>query len=286
MPILTLLTDFGTRDHFVAAVKGSLLKALPDLQLIDITHEVAPFNVAQAAYLIRNVYADFPPGSIHLIGVDIEFKPGRRHVAARLDDHFFLCSDNGVLTLLAQEARAEKIVEITAFPEYEKSIFPLRDRFTRVAAHLAKGGALEEIGRRIETLRDSKTLKPVAEARRIKGSILYIDRFGNAVTNITQTLIRKVGRGRKFNIQARNYSFNRIYSRYGEIEGFEHSLDQLSDGKKLALYNSSGFLELSIYRSNLDTVGGAATLFGLQYRDTVTVDFLKSGSRYNRTITI
>lgn len=258
----------------MAAVKGSLLKALSGIQLVDITHEIAPFNVAQAAYTISNVYADFPEGSIHLIGVDAEFKPGRPHVVARVDGHFFICSDNGVLSLLTQAIRPEKVVEITAFKAQQNSIFPVRDIFTKAAAHLARGGALEVIGRKRNALRDLKTLKPVAETRKIKGSIIYIDNFGNAVTNITKALIQKVGRTRKFAIHARGHTFDRIYSRYGEIELFENALDQLSDGKKLALYNSSGFLELSIYRSNLDTVGGAATLFGLQYRDTVSVDFL------------
>ncbi len=273
MPILTLLTDFGTKDHFVAAVKGRLIKAIPKIKLIDITHEVAPFNIVEAAYIIRNVYANFPKKTIHLIGVDAEFQPGKQHLVVFLDDHFFICSDNGVLTLLTQEIAAEKTIAITAFEELKRSVFPVRDVFTQAAAHIAGGGSLEAMGQPISELRDLKIPNPVVGEDQIKGIIIYVDHFGNAVTNITEKLVREVGHARKFKIHARSCTFDRIYSRYSDIEPIENRSDGLSDGKKLALYNSSGFLELSIYRSDSATVGGAATLFGLQHRDSVGIRF-------------
>ncbi|MEH0007629.1 MAG: SAM-dependent chlorinase/fluorinase [Flavobacteriales bacterium] len=273
MPILTLSTDFGTKDHFVAALKGSLIQAIPDIKLVDITHEIAPFNVVEAAYIIRNAYASFPKKSIHLVGVDAEFQPGKQHVVVVLDDHFFICSDNGVLTWLAQEIAAEKMIAITAFEELKNSVFPVRDVFTKVAAHIAGGGTLDAMGHRIDRLRDLKIPTPIVGKDQIQGRVIYVDHFGNAVTNITEKLIRGVGRSRKLEIHARSCTFDRIYNRYGDIERLESHSDGLSDGKKLALYNSSGLLELSIYRSNSATVGGAATLFGLQYRDSVGIQF-------------
>ena len=156
-----------------------------------------------------------------------------------------------------------------------ESNFPVLDVFVKVAGHLARGGTLEVIGKTIGEIKQIKELEPNhnEELNQIKGNVLYIDNYGNVITNISKKLFDKVGKGRKFVIRARTASFEEIFNTYSEAVNFE--VDQLNreDGKKLAIFNSGGYIELAIYKSNPSTVGSASTLFGLEYRDTVTVTF-------------
>ena len=274
MSIITLTTDFGEKDHFAGAVKGAIYTELPTARIVDITHTVAPFHITEASYIIKNAYKSFPPGSIHIIGVDSELTPENKHIALKLDDHYFICANNGILSLIASEYVPEKIVEINIHNKVESN-FPVLDVFVKVAGHLARGGTLEVVGKTIGEIKQIKELEPYhnEELNQIKGNVLYIDNYGNVITNISKKLFDKVGKGRKFVIRARTASFEEIFNTYSEAVNFE--VDQLNreDGKKLAIFNSGGYIELAIYKSNPSTVGSASTLFGLEYRDTVTVTF-------------
>lgn len=274
MSIITLTTDFGEKDHFAGAVKGAIYSELPTARIVDITHSVAPFHITEAAYIIKNAYKSFPEGSIHIIGVDSELTPENKHLALKLDGHYFICANNGILSLIASEYVPEKIVEINIHNNVESN-FPVLDVFVKVAGHLARGGTLEVIGKTISEIKQLKEVEPHynAELSQIKGNVIYIDNYGNVITNISRKLFQKVGKGRKFIIRARTASFDEIFNTYSEAINFE--VDQLNreDGKKLAIFNSGGYIELAIYKSNPSTVGSASTLFGLEWRDTVTVNF-------------
>lgn len=274
MSIITLTTDFGEKDHFAGAVKGAIYSELPTARIVDITHSVAPFHITEAAYIIKNAYKSFPEGSIHIIGVDSELTPENKHIALKLDGHYFICANNGILSLIASEYVPEKIVEINIHNNVESN-FPVLDVFVKVAGHLARGGTLEVIGKTISEIKQLKEVEPHynAELSQIKGNVIYIDNYGNVITNISRKLFQKVGKGRKFIIRARTASFDEIFNTYSEAINFE--VDQLNreDGKKLAIFNSGGYIELAIYKSNPSTVGSASTLFGLEWRDTVTVNF-------------
>ena len=113
-----------------------------------------------------------------------------------------------------------------------------------------------------------------SDQNQIKGNVIFIDNYGNVVTNISKKLFDKIGKGRKFSMQARTATFSEIYSTYSEAINFDSEMISREDGKKLAIFNSGGYIELAIYKSNPSTVGSAASLFGLEYRDTVTVNFL------------
>jgi len=275
MPIITLTTDFGTKDHFVAAVKGAIYSELKSAIVVDISHQIDAFNISETAYILNNSYKSFPEGTIHIIGVDSELNAENKHIALLLDHHYFICPDNGLIGMIASKIKPKKIVEITIHDTLPTS-FPVLDVFVKVACHIARGGKLEVIGKPIDNIKKLVELSPIInkEKNEIKGHIIYIDNYGNLVTNITQSMINEVARDRTFEISARGYTFNKILKKYSDIVDFSIPKTQRQDdGKKLAIINSSGFLELAIYRSNIKSFGGAASLLGLKYRDNVTIKF-------------
>ncbi len=275
MAIITLTTDFGEKDHFAAAVKGATYSELEDVKIVDISHWVSPFHIMEAAYIIQNAYSSFPAGTIHIIGIDSELNPENKHIAVLLDGHYFICANNGIISMLANEIKPEKIVEINI---HDKVItnFPVLDVFVKVACHIARGGTLEVIGKQIDTIKELRGIRPTInqEATQIMGSVIYIDNYGNVITNITKSKFEEIAKGRSFKITARTANFSTIHSHYSDAINFDIPAQKRDeDGKKIALWNSSNYLELSIYKSNPATVGSAKSLFGLQYRDTVTINF-------------
>ena len=275
MPIITLTTDFGTKDHFVGAVKGAIYNELQDVRIVDISHHVTPFGITEAAYILKNSYQNFPDNTIHIIGVDSEISIENKPIAIELDNQFFICCDNGIISMITNEINPDKIVEITIHNTGE-SKFTILDAFVRVACHIARGGKLEVVGKQIEEIKKLYEIQPLinVEENKIVGSIIYIDNFGNVISNISEKVFQNVGKGREFEVVARNYTFNEIHKKYNDIVDYSISIDKRQDdGKKLAIFNSANFLQISMYRSNLKTVGGASSLLGLNYRDNITVRF-------------
>lgn len=275
MAIITLTTDFGEKDHFAGAVKGTIYTEMSDVRIVDISHSVAPFHITEASYIIKNAYKCFPEGTIHIIGIDSELTPENKHLAVLLDGHYFICANNGILSLIASEIKPEKIVEINIHDTVETN-FPVLDVFVRVACHLARGGTLEVVGKVIENIKYIKEVEPHvnADKNQIVGHVLYIDNYGNIVTNVTRKLFDNTGKGRKFTISARTAKFSKIYRTYSEAINFKLDKEKREeDGKKLAIFNSAGYIELAIYKSNPSTVGSASSLFGLELRDTITINF-------------
>lgn len=275
MPIITLTTDFGTKDHFVGALKGAIYKELSDAKIIDISHQITPFNITETAYILKNSYQNFPEGTIHIIGVDSEISIENKPLAIQLDGQFFICGDNGIISMITNEIIPEKLVEITIQNTNENNPAIL-DVFVKVACHIARGGMLEVIGKKIEKVKELFEIQPQinTEQNQIVGGVIYIDNFGNVISNISQSTFNNVGKGRDFEIIARGYKFTKIYKKYNDIVDFTMPEEKRQDdGKRLAIFNSSNFLEISMYRSNLKTVGGASSLLGLNYRDNITVRF-------------
>ncbi|ARV14764.1 SAM hydrolase/SAM-dependent halogenase family protein [Polaribacter sp. SA4-12] len=275
MSLITLTTDFGTKDHFVGAVKGAIYSELSDAKIVDITHEISPFNITETAYILKNSYKSFPDKTIHIVGVDSELSKDNKHIAIELDNHFFVCPDNGIISMIASEIIPTKIVEINIHDRVESS-FPVLDVFVQVACFIARGGNLTVIGKEIQTYKKMIEIQPkVSQAQnQIVGGVVYIDNYGNVISNISKKMFQEIGKGRRFKANARRYSFSKIFTKYNEVAG-DSAHDSIQyDGDKLALFNSAGYLEIAIYRSNLDSVGGASTLLGLGYRDSITIDFI------------
>lgn len=275
MSVITLITDFGTKDHYVGSVKGALYSELNDLRIVDISHSISPFNIIEAAYIIENSYKNFPIGSIHIIGVDSEKTPEQNHLVIKLDGHYFICADNGILSLLTTKIKAEKIININVHNELPTT-FSVLDVFVKIAAHIYRGGSIDLVGSKIEKLKELYNINPILNEKtnEIIGNVIYVDNYENVVTNITKKIFQDFGKSRNFEINARNYKFKQIVKSYSEAIRFDINKESRKEiGKKIALFNKSNYLELSIYKSNPLSSGGASSLFGLNYRDIIIIKF-------------
>ena len=278
MAIITLTTDFGEKDYFAGATKGAIYSELENVKIVDISHSVSPFNIPEAAYIIKNAYSSFPKGTIHIIGIDSEINPENKHIAVKLDDHYFLCANNGIMSMICSEIAPEKIVEINIHDKIQTS-FPVLDVFVKVACHIARGGTLEVIGKAIPEIKPIKNIVPFVndDKTQIIGNVIYIDNYGNVVTNIKRSFFETIQKGREYEISARNYTFKKIHQKYSDIVNFELPENKRHDeGRKLVVFNSGDFLEIAVYKSNSETVGSASTLLGLGLMDTVSVHFIPS----------
>ncbi|WP_158976970.1 S-adenosyl-l-methionine hydroxide adenosyltransferase family protein [Cellulophaga sp. L1A9] len=275
MAIITLTTDFGYKDHFVGVIKGAIYSELADAKIVDISNEISPFNIPECAYILKNSYKSFPKGTIHIVGVDSEPTPENQHIAVLVDGHYFITANNGVIGLITSEITPDKVVEIN-IPNPEHGSFPVLDVFVKVACHIARGGTLEVVGKLFNKLKDIREFAPriTENGNGIVGSVIYIDNFGNVITNIEKHTFDAYRKGRDFILNARNRKITKIHNKYSDIINFELEKDKRNGpGDLLALFNSSNYIELAIYKSDLNTVGGASTLLGLDYRDTITIDF-------------
>ena len=275
MPIVTLMTDFGNKDYAVAAVKGAILSTVEKPEIIDISHVIAPYNPTQAAYVLKNAYRTFPKGSIHIIGVASEKTPETQHLAMQFDGHYFIGADNGIFSMITGDLKYDKMVAINIHDNMPAT-YPVLEVFVWVAAHLSRNGTLEVVGQTVNKIKELKELRPVVNPKgdQILGAVIYLDNYGNVITNITRKIFREVGKSRSFTIFARNVKFKKVYETYSEAIDFSIPKEKREeDGKKIALFNDADHLELAIYKSNPQTVGSAQSLFGLEYRETITVKF-------------
>jgi len=256
MPIITLTTDLGLRDHYVAAVKGAILHEIPTATIVDVTHLIDSYDIAQAAFVARNAYQQFPTGTIHMVSVKPLDEAQPDFSAIYSNGHYFIGTDNGLFSLLFDEP-PEKAVSIQLSAPL--TLFPTRDVFAKAACHLARGGTLEVLGPRKTELRAAMRFEPLVDDHWIRGSVQYIDTYGNLITNIRKASFLSVQRGRSFSISFRSPTFS--------IQSISTQYTDVLEGDLMALFGESGFLEIAIH------AGPAHSLLGMKVRDTVTVEF-------------
>lgn len=264
MAIITLTTDLGTRDHYLSVVKGVIYTQLPEATIVDVSHHIPPFDIAAAAFVIKGSFPSFPKGSIHVIGIDTEWTDDKPPVIVAYAGHYFVGADNGIFSLMFDRI-PDDVFEITLEIEQGDHTFPLKDLFTKVACHLARGGTPEIVGKRRDRLNQKQMYRPIVEENIIRGAVIYIDSYGNVITNVTKSLFQQVGRGRDFILQFRSsaYSISIISKRYNDVP----------EGEKLALFGSSGYLEIAINKGVEGSGGGANKLFGIQLYDMINIEF-------------
>src|SRR5690606_32044971 len=171
MGIITLTTDLGNTDFYQAALKGSLLSLYPTVRLVDISHNISSFDIQNAAFVLGNAFPYFPKGTVHLIGIDSVFSDEARFIALKYKEHYFVGTDNGIFSLMF-DGEPTEIVEINIMQDLKYLHFPLTDIFSKAACHLAKGGALKEIGDPIPSLVERSLIQPVVEKNVLKGSVI------------------------------------------------------------------------------------------------------------------
>jgi S-adenosyl-L-methionine hydrolase (adenosine-forming) len=258
MTIVTLTTDWGRSNHYSGSVKGTLLKLIPGVTIIDISHEVAAFDIMQACFILKNAYPWFPEGSIHLVGINSEAGIRNPHIAIKHNGHYFIGADNGIFSLLFDN-QPEEAIEIDIHQDSDYFTFSTRDVFARVASLIASGKSLDSIGTPHKSLNHKIPFNPVVYPDRIIGKIIFIDGYENVVVNITKELFRTTGKNRPFSINFRSpgNSIHVIHQSYSDVVA----------GEKLAVFGSTGYLEIAINQ------GKASSLLGLQINDTVSIEF-------------
>lgn len=261
LKLVTLLTDFGHRDPYVACLKGVMLSINPNLKIVDITHEVPKFNIRYGALILKNVVAFFPPQTIHMAVVDPGVGSGRRAIIVETEKGYFLVGpDNGLLYPAAIEGGIKKVVEITNEDYFLKPAsitFAGRDVFAPVAAYLTLGMPITRFGNEIDDM--EKLLIPVPKFKggNLEGEVIAIDSFGNIITNITQSyLIKKlkVGNMISVNLKGKEVSLP-----------FVKTYSDVPKGNLLALIDSFGYFEISI------NMGSAADLLKVEVGDKITL---------------
>jgi len=274
MSIITLITDFGIRDHSVAAIKAGLLTQLENPTIVDISHAISPYNVVEAAYILKAVYTDFPKNTIHIIGVNATRTPLHKHLIVQLNDHYFIGADTGLFSLLLGTDSFEKIISFK-HPKAATSIFPTKDVFVDIAARISKGEAIENIGTPITSIKKWKTSKPnISRADELIGRVIYIDHFGNLVTDISNEIFKQTGKGRAFNIVVGRIKINKIYANYEAIINYKLPTSKRAKaGLSMAVFNANGLLEIALYKSDINTGGTAHSLLGLRVGDSIKMVF-------------
>ncbi len=248
MAIITLTSDWGTADFYLPAVKGTIYSALPDVNVVDITHNIEPFDIRSAAFIVKNCYRNFPEGTIHILAVDTEESTENPHVALKANGHFFIGTDNSIFSLILGEEPYDAVI-IDIMQDSDFFTFSTKDRFVKVAAMLYNGADLSEIGKPYQ-IKEKIEIKPSYDANAIHGLVNFIDSYENLVTNIPKTLFDKIRNGRRFTIKI----CGGIYKIFDICEGYK----DVYDSEILALFGTHGFLEIA------QSYGKASSLLGME----------------------
>lgn len=257
MAIITLTSDWGLKDHYLGAVKGAILNQLPDATIVDVSHAIPPFDLNQAAFIVRNFYRDFPQGTIHILNINTEASIETPHKLVIHEGHYFIGADNGIFSLIFDEV-PQQIYELDIIQDTDYFTFSSRDVFVKVACHIAQGKPVGELGKPRTTLLEKISFKPVIDGNLIKGKIIYVDNYENVFTNITETFFKSFVKGKKFAIQFRSPSYR--------ITEISKAYKDVVEGEMLALFGTSGYLEIAINQ------GKASSLLGLRIDQSVMVE--------------
>jgi len=263
MPIISLITDFGNIDEYSGVMKGVILSVNPCATIVDISHNVGSQDIVQAAYLIEAAYKFFPKKTVHVMVVDPGVGSVRADVAAKIEGHFFLAPDNGVLSLLLEKRDVELIIKVENKKYFLDCISPVfhgRDIFAPVSAHISKGVQLEEFGPLIlkDDIKRINIEKPcVSYKGELVGAIISVDRFGNIITNIKKTDLNNFIKSRKKEV---------VFQVGGcKIGGLSEKYTDVKPNKPLVITGSRGYIEIAV------NCGDASELFSAKPGDTVKI---------------
>lgn len=248
MAIVTLTSDIGSPDYLVGAIKAQLLQINPDFRLIDISHTIPPFNYPQAAYVCRSAIRQFPELCYHIILVNLFDKNPDQLLLAFHKDQYFLCADNGLLTMILEDD-PEIVIGLPVDPGTIKNTLNLTALMGQAVDKLVKGESIQQIGIPDISIREKRHLRPMVEQNSIEGQIIFIDSFENVIVNITREQFEEERKGRNFTI---------VFKRDEVIDRISQTYADVPEGEKLAFFNSAGYLEIAINKGN------AAGLFGLK----------------------
>jgi S-adenosylmethionine hydrolase len=259
MGIITIISDWSKSDYYIGAVKGRILSKNPSTVIVDINHQVAPFNNMHAAFILRNCYHEFPPGTIHLIGVNSALSAKRSLLIIEKNKHYILCSDSGFPDLLFPNE--DKKIYQRNIEGTEGNTFISLNIFVDIAFKLLNNENPGDLAQLTENYIQQKPFLPTIESNLINGSIVYIDSYSNVITNINRETFERVGKGKPFEIY--------IQSNHYKIQLISKTYNDIPTGELVAIFNSMGLLEIAIVN------GPIAELLDLSINSVVRVKFLK-----------
>lgn len=255
MAIVTLLSDAGESDHYIAAVKAKILSTNPGIRIEDISHKIMPADIAHGAYVLRAVFRDFPSGTVHIVAIDSTGSKGDAYIALQLEDHFFIGVDNGFFGLISEKNQQQGVELNSILPVV--TTFPERDIFAPAAAKLASGVPLTSMGKPLSSFKRMIDRQVKATRKQITGNVIRVDHYGNLITNISKQTFDTLSKDRTYVVQFGGEKFRKINQLYHQVE----------QGECFLLFNSLGLLEIGIYKGN------AAELLGLGYDSQVNILF-------------
>lgn len=258
MTAISLITDFGLKDNFVGVMKAVILGINPQARIVDICHGVAPQNILEAAFLLKTSFGYFPKGTLHLVVVDPKVGSERKKIIVKTKDYFFVAPDNGVLWPALKDEKPQAIIEITNqkyFLKPASNTFHGRDIFAPVAAYLSKREPINKFGKKINSINNLELPKIKTSCGSLTGQVIYIDRFGNLVSNIDKEMLHNFINGARFEICIKNKTIKKISDSYCESAEF----------KPAALIDSFNYLEIAV------NCGSAKEYFGADEGDKVTI---------------
>src|SRR5688572_7576393 len=238
MAIVTLLTDSGESDHYVAAIKAKILSTNSGIKVVDISHQIQPCDIAHAAFVLRSVFREFPKGTTHLVGIHATGQRDDALIALQLEDHFFVGTDNGLFGLISDRPH-QNLVELNTIHPVQTT-FPEKDIFAPAAAKLVSGINIADLGKPMATFKKMIDRQVKATKKQISGHVIQVDNFGNLITNIPKEAFDVLSKGKTFTVQFGGEKFRKIHSQY----------NQADEGECFLLFNSLGFLEVGIYKGN------------------------------------
>jgi len=293
MPLITFLSDFGDKDHYIAVVKAKIYSSIPNISIVDISHHVEQYNIAYGAYILNAVFRDFPEKTTHIVSINSLDRSEDKFISIKLEGHYFIGADNGLFSLISDK-KPDIIVELsspplaTSPPESEKrgigetgkrgrqvtdspihpftdsirdmaasTAFPEKDIFAPAAIILANGGNIRDLGQEIKSMKQMLNRQLKVTKDQLTGQVIHIDSYGNLVTNIDVNTFEKCRKGRKYEIAFVGETIENISKVYNQVEG----------GDCVCLFNSNALLEIAINKGN------ASELLGLTYDSVVTVTF-------------
>ena len=274
MPVITLTSDYGLTDYRVAAIKGKILGLNENVVITDISHEIQAYNIPQTSYIVRNAFPFFPKGTVHVIAVDSFYSKHRKAILYKTNDQYFIAADNGILSLVFFDQKPDEIYEITLNNRFDDVVnFPATDIFVPAAVHLLNGGLPEVIGRKLKNPKQIRPLPPATNPNEkiIVGEVMYIDNFGNIITNINKNFFdQNMINFSEFKIKARNITFNKIHKYYTDVVTDWENEAQFQ-GKPVVIFNEADLLEISIYKGSKNN--GGNTLYGMNLGEKVYIEF-------------
>ena len=284
MQILTLTSDTGLQDYYVAALKGAILKAMVGIQIVDVSHSIKPFDIASAAFQLQCCYKDFPDGTIHLIGVDSEplIEPPKYSDATsfvssyptvmKFNNQYFISNDNGFFGAFLDDNEPQ---ELWRYMVDKKNLlelkYPMKNCFVPLAKKIMNKERFSSFAEAVNKYKKALSPRAVIEEFMIRGIVIHIDSFGNLITNISKADFDRLPPDAPYSIKFANEKYY--------IDHISDTYNAVQQGERVALFNENNLLEIAINRGARQSTGGADNLFGVKQGDRLRIESTPAGSR-------